>query len=103
MLHGLGQALATELAVQTVGFVLIREAGFSRATGLTGTVKNRLRAEGVSLGVARAVTSKTAVQDIAGIGLLLGLAPGDADQAGSALAGDKFADPGAAALAALHL
>lgn len=103
MLHALGQAFATDLAAQPVAFVLIREAGFARAAGLTASVRNRLRAEGVSLGVARAVTQKVAVLDVAGIGLLLGVAPDEADRAGLALAGGEFSDPGAAALAALHL
>lgn len=100
MLHALGQALASELAAQLVRGVLIREAGYAKGTGMTATVKNRLRAEGVALGVARAVTEQVAVSDSVGIGHLLGMTPTASDALGTAVAAGHFRDPAAAALAA---
>lgn len=103
MLYSLGQALATELAAQPVAAVLIREGGFARGTGFTAVVKNRLRGEGVALGVARAVTQKVAVADSSAIGHLLGVTADAADAQGAGLVGAALEDPAAAALAALAL
>lgn len=103
MLHALGQALATELAAQPVRTVLIREGGFAPGTGLTTATKNRLRGEGVALGVARAVTKEVMVTDSKGIGRLLGLEPEDADAQGAALVPAAYSDASAAALAAQQL
>jgi hypothetical protein len=103
MLHGLGQALASELAGQPVRGVVIREVGYARGSGMTGAVKNRLRAEGVALGVARAVTERVAVTDSVGIGHLLGVTPEAADALGAAVVAGGFEQPAAAALAARRL
>lgn len=103
MLHALGQALATELAAQQVRALLIREAGYAKGSGMTTSTKNRLRGEGVALGVARAVTQLVSVTDSKGIGLLLDVAPDEAARRGKALTDDEYADTAAAALAAQNL
>jgi hypothetical protein len=102
-LHALGQALASEVTAQTITGVVIREAGYAKGSGLTASVKNRLRAEGVALAVVRATIDKVAITDSNGIGHLIGVTAAEADRQGQELGSGEVGVVAAAALAAIHL
>jgi hypothetical protein len=103
-LHSLGQDLASELAAQDdIVAVIVREVGFAKAAGLTLAVKNRLRAEGICVAVARTVTSKVQVLDINAIAQLLGVSTADVPAHGASIATSEYVEPATAALAAMHL
>lgn len=103
-LHGIGQALATELRAQEIDAAAIREAGFSRNASLRQAVaKNRLRAEGIVLTQARSFTERVALADVQGLSHLLNLSPGDLDARSEAILPDPWADTVSAALAARGL
>lgn len=103
MVYEVGRALTTELAAQPVDAVVIREAGYAKGSGLRKSDKNRLRAEGYAVGVARTFTIKVRLIDSAGIGHLLGTTAVDADSRGTALIKDDYAKSATAALGALTL
>ena len=102
-LHEIAQDLETELAAQTVSGLVVREVGFARAAGLTAPVKNRLRAEGLCVAVARNVTARVAVLDVQAIARALGKANDEADDVGKLLATGAFVEPATAAAAAATL
>lgn len=102
-LHEIAQDLETELAAQTVSAFVVREVGFNRAAGFTAAVKNRLRAEGVGVAVARNVTAKAAVFDIKAIARAVDKPTSKADEVGKELAEGEFVEPATAAVAATTL
>jgi hypothetical protein len=99
-LHEIAQDFESELAAQTVGAVVIREAGYAKQAKLTESVKNRYRAEGLCVAMARVVTAKVEVLDIQAIGRRIG---DDIPAAGGALAGGDFVEAATAAAAAASL
>jgi hypothetical protein len=101
--HEIAQDLETELAAQTVSALVVREVGFARQAGLTAPVKNRLRAEGVCVAVARNVTAKVAVLEIQAIARALGKPNEEADDVGKSLIKGDFIEPATAAAAAAAL
>ena len=103
-LHSLGTALDTQLKVQDVAAVVIREAGFARVSPKNAAVvKNRLRGEGVALSQARRRTENVIVGDNNRLAKLCGLTPEDLDTEATAFAGATWYEAGSAALAALKL
>jgi hypothetical protein len=102
-LHEIAQALETQLAAQEVLAFVVREVGFNQSAGLSNPVKNRLRAEGVAVAIARKVTSRVAVLNVKAIARAVGKTSEDADEVGKALAKGQFVEPATAAAAAATL
>jgi len=102
-LHEIAQDLESELAAQAVSALVIWEAGFNRAAGLTAPVKNRLRAEGVCVAVARDVIETVAVLDVNALAHALGRPSKTVVDAGEALTQGVFGEAATAALAAATL
>jgi hypothetical protein len=102
-IHQLAQDLASELKALEPAAVLIREVAFARPAGLTAAVKNRVRAEGACVGIARAVTATVAVMDTKAIAHLLGVSGVSVDDAGKALTSDPWVESATAAVAAAKL
>jgi hypothetical protein len=99
-LHEIAQDFESELAAQTVEAVVIREAGYAKQAKLTDSVKNRYRAEGLCVAIARVVTTKVEVLDVQSIGRRVGKTGDDLTAAGEALAGGDFVEAATAAAAA---
>lgn len=102
-IHEIGQDLASELRALEPVAVLIREVGFARAAGMTAPVKNRIRAEGVCVAIARAVTENVAIMETKAIASLLGVKGADVDTAGEAVTSGDWVEAATAALAAAKL
>lgn len=102
-IHQVAQDFATELAAQSVTAVLVREVGFARPAGMTAPVKNRLRAEGACVGVARTVTAKVEVLDAKAIAHMLGTTGAKVDAVGKALTSGDWVESATAAVAAAEL
>jgi hypothetical protein len=102
-LHEIAQDFESELAAQAVESVVIREAGYARQAKLTDAVKNRLRAEGLCVTLARAVTAKVEVFDVQAIARALDKTGEEVTADGEALAIGDFVEPATAAAAAATL
>lgn len=102
-LHEVAQDFESQLAAQQVDAVVIREAGYSKQSKLSESVKNRYRAEGLCVAIARAVTAKVEVLDVVAIGRKIGKAGDDIGNAGKALADGDFVEAATAAAAAATL
>lgn len=103
-LHSLGTALDTQLRVQDVGAVIIREAGFAKASAKgAASTKNRLRGEGVALSQARRRTENVLVGDNNKLANLCGASAKELDEQATAVLGATWFEATSAALAALKI
>lgn len=104
MLHSVGEAVASNLALNGLTGVTIREAGYARgSSGNSAAAKNRLRAEGVLLSAARARTENVRICDLNAIGHTLGKSGDEVTADAVALleaagVSDKFVEAATAAL-----
>lgn len=102
-LHEIAQHFQSQLAVQSVAAVVIREAGYSKQAKLSESVKNRYRAEGLCIAIARVDIANVEILDVQAIGRKIGKTGEDINEAGQAVAAGDFIEAATAALAAATL
>lgn len=99
-MHRLKGALTTDLTGDEIAAVVVREADDGQHGGMTLARRNRARAEGVGLAVARDFTTVVALANGAQVAKAAGRDLADVQAEAEALVGKEYVEACAAAIAA---